>query len=499
MSSCVNFINNQFVDSQSTNTLDVTAPATGKHLGTVVLSCKADVDVAVSAAKHAHSSWSKLTTMKRAKFMYKFRELVQRDADELAKLIVEENGKNFAEARAEVAKGVETVEWACGMPHIMCGRRCQVSRGVVCHDIRDSLGVVTCVVPFNFPFMVPMWTVPIALTAGNCVILKPSEKVPLTMNKTCQLMKEAGLPDGVFQVVQGSQEAVTSLCDHDDVKALTFVGSSKVANIVYQRCSKLGKRVLALGGAKNHLVALEDCDSEGASSDIVASSFGCAGQRCMAASVLLLVGECKDVLDKVVDKANALQGGQEKGMVGPVIDAQSQKRIFGYIDGAEKRGAKVLVDGRKWKNTKKNGTWVGPTVLLFDSHDDDAVRDEIFGPVLSVVRVKSWQQAVDIENGSEYGNAASIYTSIGAHAEWFTARFRAGMIGVNIGVPVPREPFSFGGHSLTTSKFGTYDVTGDGAMEFFTTRRKVTSKWTKIVGRPVEEDKTDHANFAGQM
>eukprot|EP00501_MAST-03F_sp_TOSAG23-6_P000010 GSMAST32.ASY1.ANO1.10.1 assembled CDS len=446
----LNFIGGEFTPLLSGKTfLQVTAPASGDHIANVCVSNADDVNIAVEAAQKSLEGWRSLTTMKRAKIMYKFRELVERDADEISRLIVLENGKNFAEARAEVAKGNETVEWACGMPSLLAGRRTEVSRGVTCYDVRDALGVVACIVPFNFPFMVPMWTVPIALTAGNCVILKPT-----------------GIPPGVFQIVHGTRDAV---------EAVTFVGSSLVAKLVSQRCSKLNKRVMAMGGAKNHLVALEDCDAEGAARDIVASFAGCAGQRCMAASLLT----------NVVQRAQALQLGQEKGQVGPVIDATSRAPIS--------RGAKVLVDGRKMAQTNP-GTWVGPTILLHQTHDDEAVRSEIFGPVLSVVRVKTWQDAIDIENSSPYGNAASIYTSIGAHAEWFSPRFRAGMIGVNIGVPVPREPFSFGGHALSTSKYGSFDVTGDGAMEFFTTRRKVTSKWTKIV-----VDSTDHANFAGQM
>lgn len=478
----LNFIGGEFTPLLSGKTfLQVTAPASGDHIANVCVSNADDVNIAVEAAQKSLEGWRSLTTMKRAKIMYKFRELVERDADEISRLIVLENGKNFAEARAEVAKGNETVEWACGMPSLLAGRRTEVSRGVTCYDVRDALGVVACIVPFNFPFMVPMWTVPIALTAGNCVILKPSEKVPLTMNKTAELMKEAGIPPGVFQIVHGTRDAVEGLCDAPGVKAVTFVGSSLVAKLVSQRCSKLNKRVMAMGGAKNHLVALEDCDAEGAARDIVASFAGCAGQRCMAASVLLLVGECSKLLTNVVQRAQALQLGQEKGQVGPVIDATSRARILSYIEGAISRGAKVLVDGRKMAQTNP-GTWVGPTILLHQTHDDEAVRSEIFGPVLSVVRVKTWQDAIDIENSSPYGNAASIYTSIGAHAEWFSPRFRAGMIGVNIGVPVPREPFSFGGHALSTSKYGSFDVTGDGAMEFFTTRRKVTSKWTKIVG-----------------
>ena len=269
----------------------------------------------------------------------------------LVDAIVLENGKNEAEALGDVAKGLETVEWACSMPQLISGDILKVSRGVTCHDVNEPVGVVACVVPFNFPFMVPMWTVPIALAAGNCVILKPSEKVPLTMQITAHLMKAAGIPDGVFQIVHGDVVAVQSICDHPDIVAVSFVGSSKVAEIVSKRCRALNKRVLALGGAKNHLVALDDCDVEMASRDIVASAFGCLGQRCMAASVLILVGDCEKLLQRVVERASALKAGQKKGQIGPVINAASQQRILKYVNGAMQYVLFFSSVSHHWKNS----------------------------------------------------------------------------------------------------------------------------------------------------
>lgn len=413
-------------------------------------------------------------------------------ADELADLVVLENGKNKMEALASVLKGNETVEYACSLPQLAQGRTLQVSRGITCQESRDPLGVVASIVPFNFPIMVPMWTVPIALTMGNCVILKPSEKVPLTMYRVASLLIEAGVPKGVFQIINGAIEPVTRLCDHPDVAAVTFVGSSHVAQLVARRCRALDKRVLALGGAKNHLVALPDADNEMAAKDIVASFAGCAGQRCMAASVLLIVGESTSLLDLIVEKTKELKRGTDAGQVGAVIDLASKNRILKYINEAEASGVKVLVDGRSWAS-EPAGTWVGPTVLLHTSPEDPAMKDEIFGPVLSIYHVKSFDEAIAIENNNDYGNAASVYTSNGAYAEYFQSRFRAGMIGVNIGIPVPREPFSFGGMYGTKSKYGDMDITGDGCMEFFSTRRKITSKWSAVVNH------ADKANFSGQL
>jgi len=285
-------------------------------------------------------------------------------------------------------------------------------------------------------------------------------------------------------------------------RAITFVGSSPVANIVASRCRALNKRVTSLGGAKNHLVALPDCETEGASSDICASFAGCAGQRCMAASVLLLDGQQDALLNKLIKKAAAIQPGSDKGQLGPVIDQSSYNKIISYIDQAEKDGAKILLDGRSWK--KSEGNWVGPTIIMHSSPDDKTMKEEVFGPVLSVYVVKSWEEAIEIENGNPFGNAASVYTTNGGNAEWFTSQFRASMLGINIGIPVPREPFSFGGLYGTHSKFGDMDITGDGGMEFFTNRIKVTSKWPVVRRGTAEpsissEANADAANFAGQM
>ena len=355
----------------------------------------------------------------------------------------------------------------------------------------------------HFPFlqlMVPMWTLPIALVMGNTVILKPSEKVPLTMHKVASLIEAAGFPPGVFNMVQGTKEAVQSLIQNPTVKAVTFVGSSPVAKLVKEACQKEHKRCTALGGAKNHLIALHDCETAGAAKDICVSFAGCAGQRCMAASVLLLCDAPDDLLDQLVAKTKEIEPGQGPGQMGPVIDAASYAKIIKYIEMAEQDGAKVLLDGRSWK--KDEGNWIGPTILLHNSPNDKTMKEEVFGPVLSVYKCKSWEEAIEIENANPFGNAASIYTTNGANADWFLDRFRAAMLGVNIGIPVPREPFSFGGLYTTQSKYGDLDITAEGAMHFFSNCVKVTSKWPlqrKRTAAEMTNGGTDAANFAGSM
>ncbi|RKO84079.1 Aldehyde/histidinol dehydrogenase, partial [Blyttiomyces helicus] len=455
--------------------LPVTSPATGATIAFVPLSRKADVDLAVVSAKKAFESWSKRTVKDRVQILIRFHQLVIAHKDELADLIVLEHGKNRTEALADIAKGNETVEYALSLPQLIGGRNLEVSRGVYCSDLRKPLGVVASIVPFNFPFMVPFWTLPIAIATGNTLVLKPSEKVPLTMSRTVELLAAAGLPEGVVNLVNGGAEAAVAIVDHPDVQAVTFVGTTHVAEIISKRARNLNKRALCLGGAKNHLVASPDCNIDMAALDIVSSFTGCAGQRCMAASVLLTIGSQPALLEAIIIKASALIAGQSHGEVGPVIDGASLSKILRYITEAEQDGAKILLDGRHWAKERKEGFWVGPTVILHTNRADKALHDEIFGPVLSIFVCQSKEEAIEIENGNPYGNAACIYTSNGGVAEWFTKRFSAGMLGVNIGVPVPREPFSFGG--INASKFGDFDITGDGGVEFFTSRRKITQKW----------------------
>eukprot|EP00002_Diphylleia_rotans_P036372 TRINITY_DN7_c0_g2_i1.p1 TRINITY_DN7_c0_g2~~TRINITY_DN7_c0_g2_i1.p1 ORF type:complete len:492 (+),score=110.42 TRINITY_DN7_c0_g2_i1:49-1524(+) len=475
-----NFIDGKYSpeDDQAERVRTIISPHDGAEIGKVILSDESAANDAVDSAHRAFASWSQRTVKDRCQILFKCYYLLQQHADSLADMIVREHGKTKQEALAEIAKGLETLEYATSMPQIISGKIQEVSRGVQCQDSRLPLGVVVHIVPFNFPFMVPMWTIPIALATGNCVVLKPSEKVPFTMNKVAGLFKEAGVPDGVFNIVNGTAPVVMALCENPHVKAVTFVGTTRVAEIISHKCRILNKRVLALGGAKNHLVTSPDCNFTMASQDIVASFTGCAGQRCMAASVLLTLGPQPELLKQLVEKASALTPGSGSGNMGPVIDDESYQKILRYINEAEAAGVEVLLDGRKWRSNEqlsKEGNWIGPTILLHKNAQDAAMREEIFGPVLSIYACRDRDEAIAIENSNPYGNAAAIYTSEGGVAEWFTNRFSAGMIGINIGIPVPREPFSFGG--INTSKFGDMDITGDGGVEFFTYRRKITSKW----------------------
>lgn len=428
-----NYINGSFHPPSTGEFMEVINPADDSVIGKVALSNANDVAKAVDAAGQGLAGWQSTTVKARAAIMLRFHALIRENARELAELIVAENGKNITEALADVAKGNETVEYACSLPQLAQGRSLKVSGQVYCEDRREPLGVIASIVPFNFPFMVPMWTLPIALVMGNTVVLKPSEKVPLTMHKVASLIEKAGFPPGVFNMIQGTKEAVQSLVEHPQIKAVTFVGSSPVAKLVKDACNAQHKRCTALGGAKNHLVALHDCETEGAAKDICVSFAGCAGQRCMAASVLLLVDAPSDLMDKLVAKTKEIQPGQGPGQLGPVIDSASYAKIISYIEAAEKAGAEVLVDGRSWK--KGAGNWIGPTILLHKSSSDKTIKDEVFGPVLSVYACKTWEEAIEIESGNPFGNAASIYTTNGANADWFLERFRAAMLGVNIGIP----------------------------------------------------------------
>ncbi|KAJ1665209.1 aldehyde dehydrogenase (NADP(+)) ald6 [Coemansia sp. RSA 1813] len=477
-----NFYGNSFSDPTGpTETLAVIGPHDGKTIARVPLCTAADVDNAVAAARAAFPEWSGLTFKARAAYLLTLYNALMTHKDELVGLIVREHGKTRAEALGDVLKGLETMEYALSVPQLARGSVEMVSSGVQCQDERVALGVVAGIVPFNFPFMVPFWTIPIALAMGNTYVLKPSEKVPMTMTRVAELAGRL-LPPGVLNIVHGDRSTAQALVRHKDVRALAFVGTSEVARALHTEGSALGKRVLALGGAKNHLVALPDCNVKMTAQDIVNSFTGCAGQRCMAASVLLVVGDQPELLKHIVDRARALVPGSDGAhAMGPVIDQQAVDRIEASITHAVTAdGAQLLLDGRESqvfaeRRRETGGFWVGPTIMMHRAASDAAMHFEIFGPVLSVLHCDSVDQALAIENANEYGNAACVYTSSGSSAEYCARRFQAAMVGVNIGVPVPREPFSFGG--INRSRFGSGDITGDAGIEFFSYRRKITTKW----------------------
>jgi len=457
---------------------DVYNPGDGSVISKVPLSSREDLDAAVASAQAAFPAWSAMPIKERVQVFYRYRSLLERDIEELTALITEENGKIYAEARAEVLKSMELTEFACSLPQIAAGEVLEVSRGVECRIERFPLGVVASITPFNFPNMVPNWTIPNAIALGNCMILKPSELVPLSSGKIAELLREAGLPEGVFQVVNGGKDIVEAICDHSGIDAISFVGSTKVAKLVYRRGSANLKRVLALGGAKNHLIVMPDADLEMTSSNVVASMSGCAGQRCMAASVMLAVSDTDHIIQRMIDYARKIVPGEN---LGPVISAEARDRIEKYITEAEDAGATVLVDGRKAVvKDRENGYYVGPTIIDHVTPDMRIAQEEVFGPVLAIIRTKDLIGALEVENASPYGNAASVFTENGGTARYVMEHASAGMVGVNVGVPVPREPFSFGGWN--ESRFGVGDITGRGSIEFWTRSKKMTTKWNQEHG-----------------
>ncbi len=473
-----NFIGGQFITPEAATVVEVISPVDGNLLSTVPMSAAHDLDAAVQAAKKAFAGWSKTPIKERVQVFFRYKNLLEKNLQELAALCSEENGKTLSESIAEIEKCVELTEFATSLPQLVTGEILEVSKGVECRTEHVPLGVVASIVPFNFPSMVPNWTIPNAIALGNCMIIKPSEKVPLSCGRLASLLKEAGLPDGVFNIVHGDAVIVNAICDHPGIEAVSFVGSTKIAKLVYQRATGNYKRCLALGGAKNHLMVLPDAVPGMTAQNVVASMSGCAGQRCMAASAMVGVGDVDHIIAKICDEARKIIPGKT---LGAVINKASQQRIEKFIGEAEKDGAKILVDGR---NTvvpgKEKGTYVGPTVIDFVTPGMSVATEEIFGPVISIMRTHTVDEALAIENASPYGNAASVFTQNGGMARYIIDHASAGMIGVNVGVPVPREPFSFGGWN--ESRFGVGDITGKSSIEFWTKLKKSTVKWNAEAG-----------------
>jgi malonate-semialdehyde dehydrogenase (acetylating)/methylmalonate-semialdehyde dehydrogenase len=473
-----NFINGNFTGINSERILAINSPVDGALLTELPCSTNTDLDEAVKAAKSAFTGWSNTPIKERVQVFFKYKFLLEKHINELAALGSEENGKTISESIAEIEKCIELTEFACSMPQLVTGELLEVSRGIECRTERVPLGVVASIVPFNFPTMVPNWTIPNALVLGNCMIIKPSEKVPLSIGRIAALLKEAGLPDGVFNIVHGDAEIVNAICDNPFIEAVSFVGSTNVAKAVYRRATQNLKRCLALGGAKNHLLVLPDAIPGMTAQNVTASMSGCAGQRCMAASTMIGVGAIDHIVDKICMEAKKLIAGDN---LGAVINKSSQQRIEKYITEAEQQGAKILVDGRNVKVPgKPGGTYVGPTVIDYVTPDMAIAKEEIFGPVICIIRTNTVDEALAIENANPYGNAASVFTQNGGAARYIMEKASAGMIGVNIGVPVPREPFSFGGWN--ESKFGVGDITGKSSIEFWTKLKKSTTKWNPESG-----------------
>lgn len=473
-----NFINGQFIAASSNKTMDVISPVDGNLLSAVPMSTSEDLNKAVQAAAKAFPAWSRTPIKERVQVFFRYKTILEKNLQELAALCSEENGKTISEAVAEIEKCIELTEFATSLPQLVTGEVLEVSKGIECRTEFVPLGVVASIVPFNFPSMVPNWTIPNAIALGNCMIIKPSEKVPLSCGRLAEILKEAGLPDGVFNVVHGDEEIVNAICDHPGIEAVSFVGSSKIAKLVYRRATGNYKRCLALGGAKNHLMVLPDAVPNMTAQNVVASMSGCAGQRCMAASAMVGVGNVDHIISKICEEARKVVPGEN---LGAVINKSSKEKIERFIAEAERDGAKILVDGRNPKVAgKENGTYVGPTVIDYVKPEMSVAKEEIFGPVISIMRTETVDEALAIENANPYGNAASVFTQNGGMARYIIDRASAGMIGVNVGVPVPREPFSFGGWN--ESRFGVGDITGKSSIGFWTKLKKSTVKWNPEAG-----------------
>jgi malonate-semialdehyde dehydrogenase (acetylating) / methylmalonate-semialdehyde dehydrogenase len=465
----------------STRTSIVWDPATGQPQAEVVLAETADVDAAVAAAKAAFGAWADTSITRRAKVMFAFRNLVEQHADELARIVASEHGKVVEDAKGEVIRGMEVAEYACGIPQLLKGEYTdQISTDVDSFSFRQPLGVCAGISPFNFPVMVPMWMHPLAIAAGNAFVLKPSERDPSASNFIAELYAEAGLPDGVFNVVHGDKVAVDALLEHPDVAAVSFVGSTPIAKYIHERAGAAGKRVQALGGAKNHAIVLPDADLDFAADQLTAAGFGSAGQRCMAIAIVVAVGDAADPLvEKLRGRALAVKVGpglDPASEMGPVVTPEARDRVTGYIGSGVESGAKAVVDGRDL-DVEGGGFFVGPTLFDNVQTDMDIYTDEIFGPVLGVVRVGTLDEAIDLINANSYANGTAIFTNNGSAARIFQRRIEVGMVGINVPIPVPMAFHTFGGWK--SSLFGERGVHGPDGVGFYTRGKVVTARWPK--------------------
>jgi len=481
MKNIFHFVDGKEFKGESKRLADVFNPATGEVQAKVNLASKSDVDAAIKVASRAFPEWADTPPITRARILFKFKELIEKNSDELTKLIVAEHGKVYDDAKGSLTRGLEVVEFACGIPHLLKGEFTEnVGRGVDSWSMRQPLGVCAGITPFNFPAMVPMWMFPVAIACGNTFILKPSEKDPSCSMMLADLLKQAGLPDGVFNVVNGDKESVDALLEHKDVAAVSFVGSTGIAKYIYENAAKFEKRVQALGGAKNHCVVMPDSDLDQAVNGLMGAAYGSAGERCMAQSVAVAVGNVGDELVKrLSQKVEALKVGpgmDKTSEMGPLVTKEHLDKVRGYVDLGIEEGAKLVVDGRNLKlQGYENGFYIGGCLFDHVTENMRIYKEEIFGPVLSVVRVKDFNTAVDLINNHEYGNGTSIFTRDGDSARTFTNKIKVGMVGVNIPIPVPMAFHSFGGWKR--SLFGDQHMHGPEGVRFYTKLKTITSRW----------------------
>ncbi|MFM0202895.1 CoA-acylating methylmalonate-semialdehyde dehydrogenase [Paraburkholderia fungorum] len=483
------YISGAPVASTSGRVKDVFNPATGQVTGSVALASVEEVDAAVKAAKAAFPAWSETAPIKRARILFKFKELLNRHHDELAMLITREHGKVFTDAQGEVVRGIEVVEFACGIPNLLkTDFTDQIGGGIDNWNLRQALGVVAGITPFNFPVMVPMWMFPVALACGNTFVLKPSERDPSASLRIAELLKEAGLPDGVFNVVNGDKVAVDALIDHPDVAALSFVGSTPIAEYIYTEASKRGKRVQALGGAKNHLVVMPDADLDQAVDALIGAAYGSAGERCMAISVAVAVGHVADeLIERLVPRVKSLvikNGEHLDAEMGPLVTAEHKAKVAGYIDLGVAEGAKLVVDGRAHPVANEDGFFIGGTLFDQVGTEMKIYKEEIFGPVLAVVRVPDFASAVELINAHEFGNGVSLFTSDGGVARAFGRQIQVGMVGINVPIPVPMAWHSFGGWKR--SLFGDHHAYGEEGVRFYTRYKSIMQRWPDSIAKGAE-------------
>jgi len=475
------YIDGKSFPGSSDKTGKIFNPATGKQESEVRLGSRADLDLAVEKAKKAFESWSNIPPLQRARVLFKFKELVEKNSDELTKLIVNEHGKVYEDAKGSLTRGLEVVEFACGIPQMLKGEFTEnVGTNIDSWSTRQPLGVCAGITPFNFPAMVPMWMFPMAIACGNTFILKPSEKDPSCAMMLANLFKEAGLPDGVFNIVNGDKEVVDAILENKDIPAVSFVGSTPIAKYIYENAAKNEKRVQALGGAKNHCVVMPDCDLDQAVNGLMGAAYGSAGERCMAQSVAVAVGNIgDDLVSQISKKVEALKVGpgmDKASEMGPLVTKEHLERVKGYVDLGVKEGAKLVVDGRDIKlQGYENGYYIGGCLFDHINKDMRIYKEEIFGPVLSVVRVKNFNEAVQLINDHEFGNGTSIYTRDGDVGRTFANKIKVGMVGINIPIPVPVAYHSFGGWKR--SLFGDQHMHGPEGVRFYTKLKTITSRW----------------------
>ncbi|HYH40385.1 MAG TPA: CoA-acylating methylmalonate-semialdehyde dehydrogenase [Burkholderiales bacterium] len=475
------WVNGRRENASSPRSGEVTNPATGVVVRRVPFCDAKDIDTAVQAAKTAFPAWRKTPPLRRARILMKYRELIDANRDELARLVTEEHGKTHVDALGSVQRGLEVVEFAMGIPHLLKGEHSsEVGTDVDTHSMREPLGVCAGITPFNFPAMVPMWMYPVAIACGNTFVLKPSEKVPSTAMRLAELFKEAGLPDGVLNVVHGDKQAVDAILTHPDIRAVSFVGSTPIAQYIYETCAKSGKRVQALGGAKNHAVVLPDADLDFAADALIGAGYGSAGERCMAISAIVAVGEAADgLVQKLKERASNLKIGAGTGKdidMGPLVTSAHRDKVAGYVDKGVAEGATLVLDGRTFKSAEtRDGFFLGAT-LFDDVRPEMAIyKDEIFGPVLSVVRVATLDDAIKLINANPYANGTAVFTRSGGAARKFEREIEVGMVGINVPIPVPVAFFSFGG--WRGSLFGDTHVHGMEGVRFYTRAKVVTTRW----------------------